>query len=652
MTDNSRVRVSIVGVVIVALFCALLSRLWFLQMGAQDNLKVEAIATTTRVVQTEMPRGRILDRNGAVLVDNKAAWAITVSREISLEERERVLAQLAEVVGAPVEDLEVRFNDLRQSPLKPAIVAFNVDEPTRVQVLEHIEDYPGVNVVKLTVREYPYSEDIQSPTFAANVLGYVGEISDDQLQNHRDDGYQEGDTIGRAGAERAYESDLRGEPRRETLEVDPRGMPVGAPTKVDPGSVGNDVYLSIDANVQRVAEESLAQGILGARDLKNVNVKDKYETLKAPAGAVVVQDVRDGSIVAMATNPSYDPSQSIDGFSDEEWRILNDPAAGKPLINRATQEVYAPGSTFKLVTAIAMQQSGIRSSNQTINDNGALDVGDREFKNANGNRYGRINLSSALTVSSDVYFYGVGYEMWKRWKANNGDTTGVGIQTAARELGFGAPTGIELDEAKGLVPDPEWKKSTAEADPNYTDAEKRDHATWYPFDMIGPSVGQGAISVTPLQLANAYSAFANGNTLWTPHIGMQVTDGDGNVVRTIEPKALAPLNLDPNLRSAMAAGFSGALNSDKGTAGGVFADWQGPPIAGKTGTAQVQGKGDTSWFATYFPADNPQYVAVVAVEEGGWGASVAAPIARRIAESMTSGNYALSPVQVDDVGDD
>jgi penicillin-binding protein 2 len=652
MTDNSRVRVSIVGVVIVALFCALLSRLWFLQMGAQDNLKVQAVATTTRAVQTEMPRGRILDRNGKVLVDNKAAWAITVSREISVEERERVLGQLAEVVGSPVEDLEARFSDLRQSPLKPAIVAFNVDEPTRVQVLEHIEDYPGVNVVKLTVREYPYSAEIQSPTFAANLLGYVGEIGDQELAKHKDDGYQQGDTIGKAGAERAYESDLRGEPRRETLEVDPRGMPVGAPTHVNPGHIGNDVYLSIDANVQHVAEESLAQGIEGARHLKNANVKDKYETLKAPAGAVVVQDVRDGSIVALATNPSYDPSQSIDGFSDEEWRKLNDPAAGKPLIDRATQEVYAPGSTFKLVTAIAMQQAGIRSANQTINDNGALDVGDRDFKNANGNKYGRINLSSALTVSSDVYFYGVGYEMWKRWKANNGDATGLGIQTAARELGFGAPTGIELDEAKGLVPDPEWKKATAEAAPNYTEDEKRDHATWYPFDMIGPSVGQGAIAVTPLQLANAYSAFANGNTLWTPHIGMQVKDQAGSVVRTVDPKPLAPLNLDQNLRSAMSTGFSGALNNAKGTAHKVFENWQGPPIAGKTGTAQVQGKGDTSWFATYFPADNPQYVVVVAVEEGGWGASVAAPVARRIAEGMTSGNYTLPPVNVENAGND
>ena len=221
MTDNSRVRVSIVGVVIVALFIALLARLWFLQMGAEEELRFQAVARSTRMVQTESPRGRILDRNGAVLVENVAEWAVTVDRQLEEDDRARVIGQLAEVLAPQytAEQLEENFNDLRQTPLKPAIVAVGVPEQARIAILEHIEDYPGTKVQKLTVRHYPQGQ------LAAHILGYVGEISDEQLATRRDDGYQEGETIGKDGAERAFEQDLRGEPRREKVEVDPTGQP-------------------------------------------------------------------------------------------------------------------------------------------------------------------------------------------------------------------------------------------------------------------------------------------------------------------------------------------------------------------------------------------------------------------------------------------
>ena len=220
MSDNSRVRVAIVGVVIVALFCALLARLWFLQMGAEEEaLKVEAVARATRVVQTESPRGRILDRNGVVLVDNRAAWAITVDRQLDNDTRDLVLGQLAEVLAPQytIEQLAANFDDLRQSPLKPAIVAVDVDEKSRVAILEHIEDYPGTRVQKLTVRRYPNGQ------IAAHLLGYVGEISDEQLEAHRADGYLEGETIGQ-GRRRAR---VRSRPARRAAPRDRRGRPDG-----------------------------------------------------------------------------------------------------------------------------------------------------------------------------------------------------------------------------------------------------------------------------------------------------------------------------------------------------------------------------------------------------------------------------------------
>jgi penicillin-binding protein 2 len=663
MSDNSRVRVAIVGVVIVALFCALLARLWFLQMGAEEALKVEAVARATRVVQTESPRGRILDRNGVVLVDNRAAWAITVDRQLDNDTRDLVLGQLAEVLAPQytIEQLAANFDDLRQSPLKPAIVAVDVDEKSRVAILEHIEDYPGTRVPKLTVRRYPNGQ------VAAHVLGYVGEISDEQLQAHRADGYLEGEAIGKAGAERAFESDLRGEPRRETVEVDPTGLPVGPPVDVDPGRIGNDVYLTIDANWQAATEVALAQGIESARNIQNENVVTGYKELEAPAGAVVAMDVTDGSVVAMASFPTYDPAQFIDGISQIEWTDLNDNLARhQPLVNRATQGEYSPGSTFKLVSSLAMTRYGVRSANEWMTDRGFVVLGadKRRYSNAGSNSLGRVNLRSAITKSSDVYFYTGGEEFWQIWKAGDVER-GLGLQTTAAEMGFGASTGIELDEAKGTIPDPDWKQELANAI-HPTEELRREHGAWYPADDILMAIGQGGMSVTPLQLANAYAAFANGGTLWQPRIQLDVRDGAAaegtpSVLRTVAPTPIRTITFDGSVRAEMLAGFEGVTESRDGTAYQAFAGFplDQIPVAGKTGTAQVgarsEGKGDTSLFAAYFPANAPKYVVVAVVEEGGRGASVAAPIVRRVIEAITGvqpGLVGPSPVEALDGGRD
>jgi penicillin-binding protein 2 len=629
MSDNSRVRVSIVGVVIVALFASLFARLWFLQMGPEQSLGQVVSTLSTRVIQTESPRGEILDRNGKVLAQDVAAWAVTVDRDLGPKTLDRVLGQLAEVLGIPEKTLRSNYNSVRQSPLEPAVVALRIPLAQQLVIREHREDYPGVNVVELTIRHYPYDG------LASQLLGYVGEIGSDQLKQLKSKGYQAGDLIGRDGVEAAYESVLRGKPTRVTVQVDPTGKQIGPPISVDPGTVGDNVELSIDINVQKAAERALGEGVLAARTKQNVADKAGFSTLKATGGSVVVLDAHDGSVEAMASYPSYPLSWWVGGISTANFAKLSDPAAQNPLLNRVTEGQYAPGSTFKLVPSIALNRYGVLGASQYVDDNGCVAIRGSTFCNDNNERLGSVNLQRALTVSSDTYFYNAGWDFWQRWQLD--PKVGLGIQTVAADLGFGKKTGIEVGEATGRVPDPAWKAAYATA--NYKGETRRQNAIWYPADNIYAAVGQGDDFVTPLQLANAYACFANGGTLWTPHVDLSVVDpASKKAVQQYTPKPLGTVAIDPYVRSQMEGGFAGAVRDPKGTAYDAF---RGLPdsilVAGKTGTAQIKGaqvKGPTSLFASYFTAGGKQYSAVAVVEEGGHGAETAAPIVRQVIESM------------------
>jgi len=635
MSDNSRVRVSIVGVVIVALFASLFARLWFLQMGPDQALGNVVSTLATRQIQTESPRGEILDRNGKVLAQDVASWAVTVDRNLSKDHVNRVLGSLAEVLGVPEKTLRANYDSVRQSPLKPAVVALNVPLPKQLAIREHSEDYPGVNVVELTVRKYNYDG------LASQVLGYLGEVDAVDPKQYKallKQGYQPGDLIGRDGVEAAYESVLRGKPTRETVQVDPTGKQIGPPISVQPGQVGDNVQLSINIDWQRAAENALAQGIAAARTKQDVSVTSSYKTLQATGGAVVVLNVHDGSVMAMASNPTYPLSVWTGGISSNNFAVLTNPGANNPLLNRATEGQYAPGSTFKLVPAIALNQYGLFGASQYFDDEGKLTIGGREFKNDNGAINGGVNLARALTVSSDVYFYNAGNLFWEQWY-NGNQQVGLGIQQVASQLGFGHDTGIELNEAAGRIPDPAEKKALSYAI-NKTPQAKYENSLWNPGDNVNAAVGQGDDLVTPLQLADAYATFANAaanngtGTLWTPHIAEDVVDPmTKKVLRVVKAKARGTIKIDPYVYSQMAAGFEGVVHDQDGTAydafRGLFVN-----VAGKTGTAQVVGKGPTSLFASYYPADNPQYVVVAVVEQGGHGAETAAPIVRQVIDAM------------------
>jgi penicillin-binding protein 2 len=622
--DTPRLRLGVLGVVIISLFAALLARLWYLQVLAAPELKVEAQRNSVRFIETEGTRGRILDRKGRVLVANRVSNAVVVSRQ-DADKKPEVLGRLAPVLGLPEAELKKRIHDSRFSPFKPIPVAEDVPKEKLIYIREHQSDFPGVDGVQLTRRDYP------GGALAAHVLGYVGEINEKELAARKAEGYKQGDSIGKGGVESAYESDLRGKPEIQKLEVDSKGK-VLRTLGTQPAVPGHDVQLTIDLDVQRVTEESLLAGLMAARDSYD---RDSGRRFAAPAGAAVVVDPRDGSVIAMASYPTYDPREFIDGISQERFAELQDPAGSFPLNNRVTQGLYAPGSTFKLVSGITALSKGLIKPKDTVDDTGSISVGNppRIFRNAFGQVNGRVNVSEALTRSSDVFFYQIGSNLWdERNRTRFGPTA---MQDTARSFGMGSATQIELPfEASGRVPDPDSRKRLHDSNP-----EAFPTAGWFTGDNINLSVGQGDLVVTPLQLADAYATFANGGTVWAPRVASTVLDSTHAPVRTIDPRELRKIDLPPGVRDPMLQGLTGVVADSDGTAAPAFAGFplSSFPIAGKTGTAQVFGKQDTSVFCAFGPIQAPEYAVSVVMEQSGFGAEAAAPVARRIFEAATGG---------------
>ena len=614
MSDLPRLRLAVVGVVVLSLFFALFSRLWYLQVIDTVEFQRAAANNQVRILYTEAPRGRILDRKGNILVDNRVSVAITVAQRTTKDHPETV-PKLAALLNISEAELEERIADPKASPYKPVPVALDIPDEMAVFLREHSNDFPGVEVAQLALRNYP------AGPVAAHLLGYVGEINDTELDERKQDGYRLGDTIGKTGVERIYENDLRGEPGVVKLEVDSEGRVLRTLAEKAPER-GNDIQLTIDLEVQRVAEESLVRGLERARERRD---RENKEPFKAPAGSAVVLDPRDGSVIAMASYPTYDPSEFTNGISVERFRQLNDPANHAPLNNRAIYGQYAPGSTFKLVTALAGMEKGLINEKTTIVDRGSYTIspcrGRCTFRNAGSMPWGRVNLQRSLTVSSDVYYYQLGHQFWQQRA-----TTGDGIQEVARRMGVGSKTGVPLPgEAAGRILDPETLKRLNEQSPKaFPDGR------WYTGYNLNIAIGQGDTVMTPIQLANVYATFGNGGRVLQPKVLWRVISPSQRVVRT-EPETVVR-TVDLPGRAAIEAGLVGAIRSDEGTAVGAFGGFplNNFPLAGKTGTAQVTGKQDSAVFAAYGPVGAPQYSVAVIMEEAGFGGSTAAPVARRI----------------------
>jgi penicillin-binding protein 2 len=678
-TDSSKVRLGAVGIVALSLFLALFARLWFLQGIERQEFEAASVSNRLRVIHTEGPRGRILDRNGKVIVDNRTTIVVALDREplrekvSGLDERhEQDLEKIREELWADFEhtaealrslgipnsnggpmsaqDVWGRYSDKRYSPQEPVPVAEDVGAEIEQYFMERAADYPGVIVERRTVREYPYGP------LAAHVLGYVGEINDEELLARGGEipgGDAEpattttvpGDSIGKTGVEQAYEMDLRAVPGERTIEVNAKGEMLDVVSDTAPVP-GDDLWLTIDIDVQALAETKLTEKITG---LQGGSTKDGRST-DASQGSVVITDPGTGEVRAMASYPTYDPRMLVNGIPTALWDDLQNPATGLPLNNWAIQGGYAPGSTFKPVTALAGMRSGfIRPGNETYYDQGVYRLqncksGKCEFQNAGRARLGSVNLVRSLTASSDVYYYWIGENLWLG-RGAYGETP---IQDTAGAFGLGERTGIELPgEIRGRMPTPQNRREAYEANP---DAFMT--GDWFTGDNLNTAIGQGDVLVTPLQLANTYATLANGGAVMKPHVAFRTTraldpteapgaEGNYEVVRTIEPAEVGRVEMTPDQYGKIFEGLVGVTQDSTGTSYSVWrANPTAWPFAGKTGTAQVKGKADTSVFAGWGPAvpgQPPEYAIAVVIPEAGFGSDVAAPLTFDILAPMSRG---------------
>lgn len=646
--DSPRLRLSILGVVALALFAALFARLWFLQVVGSPEYKLAAETMLTREIAVEAPRGRIVDAKGKVVVDNRTSIVVTIDKRqlAEADNRDEVVLRLAEELtgaGHPtkVAEIEDQLVDPKYSPIEPVPVAADIDEELEIFLTERAAEFPGVDVHRETVRTYPYG------AVAAHVIGYVGRISpeeyeqrmgteDEPIDNPKP--YEPDDNIGKTGVEQIFEDDLRGKPGVQTVEVDARGEVIRT-IEYDPPVRGNDIQLTIDLDVQMLTEQRLVAGMEATRRHKPKN----GPPTKAPAGSAIVLDPETGAVIAMASYPTYNPEEFVGGITTERYDELK--GQGDPFTNRAIAGQYAPGSTFKLVTGYAGLITGMIAPNTSYSDGGTYTVkgcpegADCTYQNAGGAAHGSVNITEALTVSSDVFFYWLGERFWLERGTRGED----GLQQIAEQLGFGTKTGIPLPfERDGVMPTPQQRIERHEQNPTAFPS-----AEWYTGDNVITAIGQGDVLATPIQLANSFGTFANGGTLYQPNLVARVLAPDADlanpeVVREVQPRVVRQLDMPPDIYNAMLTGFDGVTKS--GTASTPFEGWDQRtfPLSGKTGTAQVGGKADSSIFVAFGPTPDPKYVVTVIIEEGGFGADSAAPIARQIFEPL-AGFSSLPP---------
>ena len=642
-----RLRVAAIGIVCFSLFAALFSRLYYLQILDGPSLEEVRGVLAPLPVRYQGERGRILDRYGRVLVDSREAISLTIDRRVfnslTVERQDELLARLAsklnaEGVATKVSDIRARLADRRYDQFKPVPVAEDVSSELEAYLIERRLEYPSVDAERVHQRIYP-----QGST-AAHVLGYVSAISDDEFKARRKGSpkpYEPADEIGKNGVERIYEEDLRGTPGVRLVKVDNRNIEVSS-TPLEPPKAGDDLQLTIDADLQRRVEALLPAALGEARAQKKKQPTDPG--FKAPAASVVVLDVRTGEVLAMASYPTYAPSEFVGGISNFRFAELTDPAAQGPLNNRVVNGAYAPGSTFKLITAFASLSRGLISANDVWKDKGfytlerceAHSGAGCEFQNAGREVFGDVDMQRALKVSSDTYFYRLGELSWDR-RADLGQKP---FQDAAHAFGLGEPTGIQLpSEEAGLVADPALFKKRSQDNPTAFPPEFSD---WFTGNSVNLAIGQEAVLTSPLQLANAYATFANGGTVLASSVAKAVVDHEtGESKRAFDRRVLKSTPLPASVRDPILAGLTGAVSEPEGTAYEAFQGFPLDrfPIAGKTGTAEVVGPNgkllaDTAIFAAFGPVESPRYAVVAVVEEAGFASKTAAPLVRRVFEQL------------------
>ena len=587
-------RIAVLGGFAVALFAVLFFRLWNLQVIDGDDFLAEAQNNRIREQKVIAPRGDILDRHGRVLVDNRASLALVLDTSKLPDDEAEADAQLKQLGGLVNMPLKKVKKTIREEEKLAAGAPVTLRRDVGYDLVYFLEEnqrrFPGVQVQRVFVRDYPHESR------AAHLLGSVGEVSEDELEEKRYTGLQAGDEVGKGGVEYTYDKFLRGEPGITRVQVNAFGQPTpGGQLVSKPPTPGENLKLSIDADVQEAGEAAVA-------------------SYGQPA-AFLTMDVNSGELIALGSYPTYDPTIFTKPLTQRQVDELNEDPEWAPLTNRAIQSYYPSGSTFKMITALAALEGGVVTPGTTIVDNGSIEIGGQRFQNAGNQAYGALSLQRAMQVSSDVYFYELGREM------NETDQ----LQEWAERMGIAQPTGIDLPaESEGLVPSREWRDQLF--------AEGGTERPWAVGDNVQLATGQGDLQMNPLQLAVAYSTFANGGRLVTPHVGLELEDAVGRVLKEFEPPARGQIKIDPAYRDAIMSGLHDSAQAPEGTSYPVFGGFP-IPVAGKTGTAQRPPKADQAWYVVLAPYPNPRIVTVVTVEEGGFGAETAAPAALRMLEA-------------------
>jgi penicillin-binding protein 2 len=630
VSQGMAVRVAIISALAIAMFSVIFFRLWYLQVLSGEQYVHQANANRVRDLPIPAPRGQILDREGRAIVSSRTTNAVQIvpsalppagAPRLALY---RKLGRLLGMSAAHIEAIVVR--ERSAVPYAPVTIKTDAGPGVLTVLGERQDEYPGVVQQPVSIRAYPFGE------MAAQVIGHVDQISEPELKLKAFRGVKQGTIVGQEGLEYYYDRYLRGQPGTRRVEVNAEGLPIPARLAPTPPVAGHSLKLTLDLALQKEAEKALREGEERAR----------AGGKPAPAGAFVAMDPRNGQILAIGSQPSFDPNKFAKPLTQSETdQLIGTGSKAGPLTNRAVNGAYPTGSTFKPITAMAALEGGVISPGEGLGAGSCIHVGAQEFCNAGHADFGSVGLVEALKVSSDTYFFEVG---------ERANAHGNVIQQKARELGIGQASGIDLpSEFDGVIPDKRWRERENKLE---LACERRRHVSncgiveeptgvWTVGDNMHLAVGQGELLTDPLQMAVAYSTLANSfmsggeGTVVTPHLGMEIDETTGGELQSLGYPARRHVHLNYSDLSLVMEGIHEAASQQGGTSAEVWAGWNqaAHPVYGKTGTAQHAGREDQSWYMCFIGDPKRPIVLAVTVEEGGFGAETAAPIARLMASS-------------------
>ena len=659
MNNRSRLALMVVQILIVSLMMALFGRLFYLQVAAGPKYKDAALSIQSRDVVSPANRGFIVDGFGVPLAMNKAGLAITIDR-IAIDKLEdkgvAVMKRLSTLLKLKYSDVYQNTRLCGELPVgkragcwqgsryQPIPITKSADPEIALQIVERSDEFPGVDAQPVAIRSYPSYLDVN----AAHVLGYVGPLTESDLLKGNGKQYYRSESIGKTGLEIEYDTFLRGEPGIRTVIVDRKESITRESQNTQP-TPGNHLVTSLDVRLQASAEKALKDAVLRGR--ANGYTSD--------SGAAVVMDIRTGRVLALASYPTYDPNAWEKGLTVQQAEDLFSEKKSVPALNRALQGLFAPASTFKVVSLLAAATAGydLKANYKCPSE---VQVGTRTFRNFDSKNQGTMNMFKAMAVSCDTIWYQIAFDEWLRDgglrpKSNPNDH----FFEAAKAFNITQRVGIDLpSESSSRLADREYKENWYQQNKDFycNYKERATKAQQTPFllqlaaencvdgdkiragDAVNFSIGQGDTVVTPLKLTQMYAAIANGGTIWQMMVAKAIVKTDGTVVQSFTPKKLGTVKAAPSVLSFLRGSLREVVVN--GTATGAFAGFP-VEVSGKTGTAQVFGrnpngslKDDTSWFASYAPSKKPRYAVVMMVGQGGFGASTSGVGVRQIYSTL------------------